>query len=206
MSEERIFSDEELKEMGARTLDLLLKSIEEKDHERATMLGKRMYAEFLAMHDLYRDWITHLLSFIGTRYGDGDLSEALNETVFGFTKRLSSRYANKGIKRKVQILAAGLRGHLHPFTITEEGDCFVITASVCGSGGRLVQEGAYDAPEGFLKIKDPQPMTFERADFPVYCAHCYFQNNCPVEGDEPLFITEPADNIGEEACIIRIPK
>ncbi len=207
MTKDKMFSENELREMGMRTLDLLLSNIEEGDKEVASGLSKRMYAEFRAMHDLYRDWVTHLLTFIGERYGDEVLHEALEETVEGYTKRLGKLYAGKNSKQKMQMLAAGLRGHLQPFEVEEEEDRFVITAKTCGSGGHLVKEGAYEPPCSFLKIKEPQPMTFDRPDFPVYCSHCHFQNILPAdEGGEPLFITEPALKLGDEPCRIYVAK
>ena len=204
MSSERIFTQEELEAMGMRTLDLLQASIDAGDKEKAKQLSQRMYSEFLGMHDLYRDWITHLLTFIGKRYGDKVLYEALEETVGGSTARLGKRYANKSIRQKIAMLVAGLRGHLQPLKIEEDDEKVTISGvpgGPCGSGGRLVLDGAYDPPCNFLKIQKAQPMSFNRPDFPVYCAHCHFQNILPTEpGGEPLFITEPADKLGEEPC------
>lgn len=203
MSGDRLFTDEELKEMGQRTLDLLLSRIEAGDQRASAGLSKRMYGEFKAMHDLYRDWLTHLLTFIGRRYGDEVLHQALEETVGGFTQRLASAYRGKDTRQKLQVLAAGLRGHLNPFTIEEETEKFVLSSASCGSGGALIREGYYDPPCDFLRISDPQPMTFNRPNFPVYCAHCYFQNISPLEpGGEPVFVTEPALNLGYEPCRI----
>jgi hypothetical protein len=204
---ERIFEDEELKAMGQRTLDVLLEAIGSGDQEAVVNLSKRMYAEFSAMHDLYRDWLTHTLSLIGRKYGDEALAEALRETVAGFTRRLAPRYEGKSLRRKVEILMAGLRGHLEPFKVEEDDEKITITPVVCGSGQRQIQQGRYEGPEGFLKIKKPQPMTFGRADFPVYCAHCYFQNVVPMgSGGDALFITEPAEKIGEGTCRVTIYK
>ena len=82
-----------------------------------------------------------------------------------------------------------------------------ITPKPCGSGGRLVNDGGYDPPCNFLKIKRPQPMTFNREDFPAYCAHCYFQNISPIEpGGKPLFETLPSDDLGKTPCKIYIYK
>ncbi len=207
MSNKKIFTEEELKVMGERTLDLIQSCIDAGDRQTAKALSQRMYNEFLAMHDLYRDWITHLLSFIGKRYGDETLYEALKETVGGYTSRLGDRYADKPIQRKIEILVAGLRGHLQPFKIEEDDEKFTITPQPCGSGGRLIKEDAYGPPCNFLKIEKPQSMTFNRSGFPVYCAHCYFQNISPIEPQgPPLFITEPSQQPGEEPCHIYIYK
>lgn len=201
MSKERMFAKEELEAMGKRTLDLLQTSIDANDKESAKQLSQRMYNEFLGMHDLYRDWVTDLLTFIGKRYGDEVLHEALKETVGNSTVRLGKRYAGKSPRQKIAMLIAGLRGHLHPLKIDEDDEKVTIIASPCGSGGRLILAGAYDPPTNFLKIQKAQHMTFNRPDFPVYCSHCYIQNISPTEpGGEPLFITEPAEKLGEEPC------
>ena len=70
MGKEKLFSDEELQTMGKRTLDLLLEKLDSGDVKAAKALAQQMYNEFLGMHDLYRDWITHVFSFIGERMGD----------------------------------------------------------------------------------------------------------------------------------------
>lgn len=207
MSGDRVFTDEELKALGRRTLDLVLSGIEAGDEAAAKKLAQRMYNEFSAMHDLYRDWVTDLLSFIGKRFGDEVLAEALHQTVGGYTERLSGRYGGKSTRRRLEILLAGLRGHLQPFEVEEDDEKFTITPHPCGSGERLIREGAYGPPCNFYKIARPQPMTFDRADFPVYCSHCYFQNIIPADqGGAPLFKTEPSPELGETPCRIYVYK
>ena len=207
MDKTRLFREDELKALGQRTLDLLQSSIEAGDGETATKLAQRMYNEFLGMHDLYRDWVTHLLSFIGKRFGDEVLAEALEETVHGYTSRLADRYAGKPTRRRVEMLFAGLRGHLQPFDIEEDDEKFIITPRPCGSGQRQIESGTYDPPSNFLKIRRAQPMTFGQADFPAYCAHCFFQNQTLTEpGGKPLFVTEPSDEPGKKPCKIYVYK
>ncbi len=193
--------------MGKRTLDLLLEALEKDSVDEAKVVAQQMYNEFLGMHDLYRDWITHLFTFIGEHYGDDSLAEAIGETVAGYTRRLGKRFAGKSKRRQIEMLFAGFRGHLHPFTIDENTEKLTVTPKPCGSGGRLVNEGGYDSPCNFLKIKQPQPMTFNRQDFPAYCAHCYFQNiSSPEPGGKPLFETQPSEDLGKTACKIYIHK
>jgi len=204
---DRVFTDEELRALGARTLDLLEAAIDAGDAAGAKALARRMYGEFGGMHDLYRDWITDLLTYIGRRDGDAALADALATTVGRFTTRLGRRYAGKPFRRRVEMLAAGLRGHLQPMTLEEDAEKVTIVMPLCGSGGRLVREGAYDRPDGFLRVHRAQAMTFGREDFPVYCAHCHFQNVSPaVPGGPPLFVTEPAARLGAEPCRCVVPK
>jgi hypothetical protein len=206
VSAKLLFTTEELKEMGKTTLQLLEDAADAGDKEEVKRLARRMSREFLAMHDLFRDWITALLSFIGRRYGDATLKEALEESVHTFFAPLGKRYAGKNTRQQVQMLVAGLRGHLCPIDVEEDEEKFTITCRPCGSGGRQMLDGAYERPQGFLKVKTPQAMTFDRADFPVYCCHCYFQNQ-PLEADgKPIFVTEPSEKLGQEPCRIYLYK
>jgi hypothetical protein len=207
MSEKRLFTDEELRGMGERTLDTLQAAIESGDREAAGKLAERMYAEFYAMHDLYRDWLTHAFSIIGSRYGDEMLAEVLQETVKGYTSRLADRYEGKSLKRKIQLMAAGLRGHLQPLEIEEDDEKVVIKTMPCGSGGRQALEALYEGQDAFHKMKGPAPYTFGRDEFPAYCAHCYYQNMFPLFfGEDADVETVPAATLGEEPCLFCVYK
>jgi hypothetical protein len=207
MRKKRVFTQQELDALGARTLDLLLEAIESGDRQASSTLAKRMYAEFLGMHDFYRDWLTDLFSHVGKRYGDEGLSQAMEETVNRFSRRLSERYKGKPPRRRMEVLMAGLRGHLHPIRVVEDDEKFTLMCDVCGSGGRQIRDGLYDTPEGLLRVKEPQAMTFNRPDFPVYCVHCYFANDAPLHEDgSPMFVCEPSTNPGYEPCRITIEK
>ena len=78
---ERILSNEEIAEMEKLTVDRLVESIDRGDREGAKKLARRMYNEFLSMHDLYRNWTAATLSFVGRHFGDKALEEAMDEGV-----------------------------------------------------------------------------------------------------------------------------
>ncbi|MEM7540623.1 MAG: B12-binding domain-containing protein [Pseudomonadota bacterium] len=200
---ERLFTDEELKEMGRRTLDRLVDAIESGDSERAAKIAKRMYSEFLSMHDLYRNWITATLSTVGRKYGDEALEEIMNDGVDAWWGPISEKLppGPENLKARVKMFAAGLQGHLQPMDIEEDDEKFTIRMKPCGSGGRLVQEGKYDGKDAFLTIKNAQPLTYGRKDFPVYCAHEYSMEKVDIERNgKPFVVVEPAHKIGKEHC------
>jgi hypothetical protein len=94
-----------------------------------------------------------------------------------------------------------------PLRIEEDEEKFIFVMEPCGSGGRQVLAGKYDPPGNFLRIKGAQPLCLGREDFPVYCAHHLFEELIPQEVvGYPLFITEPAVNIGHEPCRIHLYK
>jgi hypothetical protein len=77
----------------------------------------------------------------------------------------------------------------------------------CGSGGRLILEGKYRGPDGFLEIARPQRMTYGRPDFPVYCAHEAAMEEIDIDRNgTPFVVVEPASKLGEEQCSFIIYK
>ena len=202
----RIFSDAELKEMGVETADLIQQAIDEGDLEKAKKLTRRMRREYFTVHEGYRDIITWLASFIGRRMGEENLYEGMH---YGFQlfAELAEMYGKEDIRRRVEMLAAALRGHLTSLSIEEDDEKITMMLNPCPSGGRAILSGSYGPPKDFLKVKKPQVMTFGRDDFPVYCAHCAFQDIIPIEATgRPLWVTVPAENLGVEPCRMVIYK
>jgi len=206
---ERFFSDAELREMEKLTLDRLTDAIDAGDAEKAKKIAKRMYNEFLAMHDLYRNWVTSTLSEIARRHGDEELEEIMNEGVRAWWMPALNAMP-KGqdqLKGKIKMFAAGLQGHLQPLEIKEDDDKVEIKMKPCGSGGRLVQEGKYEGPNAFHTIAKAQPLTYGRPDYPVYCAHEYSMEKIDIEANgKPFVVVEPAEKLGRDYCSMIIYK
>jgi hypothetical protein len=200
---ERLFSEDELRAMEKRTVDRLVEAIDAGDGEQAKTIARRMYNEFVAMHDLYRDWTTATLSAIGRRFGDETLEEIMTEGVKAWWLPNIAKFPEgpDALRHRVKMFVAGLRGHLQPMHIEEDDEKVVIQMRPCGSGGRLVLEGKYEGPDGFLKIAKPQTMTYGRADFPVYCAHEPPMELVDIERNgAPFVVVEPAAVLGKQHC------
>ena len=110
-----------------------------------------MYNEFRSMHDLYRDWTTATLSFIGRRFGDEVLEEAMTEGVKAWWLPNLEKFPQgpEALRQRIKMLVAGLHGHLQPLHIEEDDEKVVIQMQPCGSGGRLILEGKYEGPLRF---------------------------------------------------------
>jgi hypothetical protein len=205
----RLFSETEIAEMEKRTVDRLTEAIEAGDKDKATRIAQHMYNEFRSMHDLYRDWITATLSFIGRRFGDEVLEQAMTEGVGAWWLANLDKFPQgpEALRQRIKMFVAGLRGHLQPLHIEEDDDKVVIQMQPCGSGGRLVLEGKYEGPNAFLTLDTPQQLTYGRDGFPVYCAH-----EPPMElldiakHGAPFVVVEPAKEIGKEPCSFIIYK
>jgi len=200
----RVFTDEELKEMGALTLDLLNHAIEAGDKEEAKRLAKHMYRESLQMHDMYVDWVAGLMDHIYKNYGENALYEALREWRMR-QPHVDVRDVN--FKARVKGLVHALKGHLMPMKVEEDDEKVSITMQPCGSGQRLVEKGSYRPPCNFTMIQKPHLMTWGMTDFPVYCAHEPVIERVSIE--QLGYLTQvavPAEKVGDKACTFCVYK
>lgn len=206
---DRFFSDQELREMERRTVDRLTDAIEAGDGEKAKKIAKRMYNEFLAMHDLYRNWITATLSEVGRRYDDEVLEEIMTEGVRAWWKPVLDKLP-KGEgsgPARAKMFVAGLHGHLQPLDISEDDEKIEVRMKPCGSGGRLISEGKYEGEDAFHTIQKAQPLTYGRENFPVYCAHEYAMERVGIEEEgRPFVVVEPAARLGKDYCTMVVYK
>jgi hypothetical protein len=207
--QDRLFSEAELREMEKRSVDRLGEAIDAGDAAKAKQIAQRMYNEFLSMHDLYRNWTTAMLSEIGRRFGDQALEEIMTEGVKAWWLPNLEKMAQGSptMAQRIKMFVAGLRGHLQPMHIVEDEEKIVIQMQPCGSGGRLVLEGKYEGPNAFLTVEKPQRITYNRANFPVYCAHEPPMELVDIEKNgAPFVVVEPAAVLGKEHCSFIIYK
>jgi hypothetical protein len=179
MNNKRIFTDQELREMGTRTLDLVFKAIDEGDKEKAKELAGRMYQEFNYLHDGYGFWVSGLQTYIYKNYGIDALEEAEREAHTTEAKVVFKPIEQTDIRSRVEHLAKGLRGHLQPVKIEEDDEKVSLTMQPCGSGERIIQKGGYEA--GLARVKEPHLITWGMKNFPIYCVHCPVMEMLEIE-------------------------
>jgi hypothetical protein len=182
MSGNRIFTDQELKEMGRRTLDVVFEAIDAGDKDKAKELAQRMYKEFNYLHDGYMFWVTGLLTHIYRKHGIDAVEEAERFTHTIEAKAVFKPPEKTDIRSLVERLASGLRGHLQPLTITEDDEKICLTMQPCGSGERIIQKDGYTPEIGLARVTEPHRITWGMKDFPIYCVHCPVMEMLQIEG------------------------
>ncbi len=110
MSQQRLFTDQELKEMGTRTLDLVLEAIDAGDKGRAKDLAQRMYREFNYLHDGYGIGVSGLQTYIYNKLGVDALEEAEREAHTIEARAVFKPIEATDLRSLVEHLAGGLRG------------------------------------------------------------------------------------------------
>lgn len=196
----RFFTDDELKEMGESTLELLKQAIDNGDKEKAKGLSKRMSMEFQFMHDLYRNWVAALMSHIYENHGEDDLHLAMRKAVSAYLRGSAELHRKSDFRERVRLMVAGARGHCRPMEITEDDEKVCIKMKCC-AGEMLLKNGFYGPPQNFTMIKTPHLLTFQMTDFPVYCCHAPVQEELAIEWiGEPVYVSMPAEKMALEGC------
>jgi len=146
------------------------------DFERVRALLEARDRQHQIIHDQFIDTKAGFYSYVGQVFGDQRLEEILRHT--GERQRQGfDRWERMEVEDFVRASVHLLKTHMGNVSVTEDDEKFTIVQDPCGSGGRLMREGAYDGPNGLYRITKPQPMTFRRSEFPSYCAHCAIWNN-----------------------------
>ena len=195
---ERIWTDEQLVEMAKRPIDKLFEAADAGRMEEVKELAQRIYDQFTHLHDGYMCWITGLLTWI---YESGGATAVESAERFAHDKEAQLVFLppeRSDFKFMVEKMAAELQGHVHQFMSLEEDDeKLVLTNKPCGSGGRLIQMGAYQPEVGFAKIKEPCDLTFNTSDYPIYCVHCpLFNMNAVDDTGDFIFLNNPPQKDG----------
>jgi len=202
MSQQKLFTQEELKKMCMRPLDLIKDSADSGDFEKTKRRAEQLHTRAVNIHDTYRDWVTGLLSFIGRQYGDEVLRQALEESMTPIvlsTQEVLEKETD--IRKRVRFFVRFMHSHWQPLDIIEDDEKFILKMLPCGSGGRMIQEGKYGPPLNYLKVKKAQPITYWKEDFPVYCCHGPIWNSIPLaHGRKPMFLEICSEKPGEEPC------
>lgn len=168
---ERIFRVEQAA-MAAR----IASAVEAGQHEQARALLAERERQHELIYEQFIETMTRFESYVGRVYGDDRLEGLLrhcgDRRRQGFEK-CESMLAEDFVRTSAHLL----KTHMGNVTVTEDDEKFTITQDPCGSGGRLMREGTYAGPNAVYSISTPQAMTFGKADFPSYCAHCAVWNN-----------------------------
>ncbi|OLO37936.1 hypothetical protein BTR23_13170 [Alkalihalophilus pseudofirmus] len=197
-----VFSIKLLNEMTTPLKDTnLVEQIRNGDDKRIKKLCEEVNHEWGLLHDLLVESIAALLTFIGEYYGEEKVGEALKFMTEQVWEEPHNKINARERKEIVLALAATWRAHstggIGPeaggFTIEEDDKKFTFKLEPCGSGQRLWKRGLYEHPKKFSKTKDEYLWSFNRKDFPYYCAHCTYMNEImPIEwSGTPIYPLDP---------------
>jgi hypothetical protein len=193
-------------ELETPTRTLVEEAIDRGDADAAKKLLTAMEADWLRNKDYSINWITSLLSFIGRRMGEPAVEEALRDFGDRYLRERRAGYAAVEPGVRLEGLVRAMKANGADVELSEDDEKWIASFR-CGSGGKLIDDGAYTAPRDYLTLHGPTPVTFGRETLPVYCAHCSVNNEIePIESTGvPVTIEFPPEAPGER-CVHHVYK
>lgn len=193
-------------EIETPTVRLIHEAIDSGDGDRAKKLIDLAAGDWERNKDYSINWITSLLSFIGRRMGERAVEEALRDFNDRYLATRRAGYWSLDARKRMEGIVRGMKANFGEASMREDAEKFVLEFR-CGSGGKLIDEGAYGPPRDYLMLTERDPMTFDRDQLPVYCAHCSINNEIvPIETDgAPVTVQFPPSAPGEP-CVHHVYK
>jgi hypothetical protein len=175
-NEKRLFTRQELEALGKNFNELALEALEKGDTERAKFWIEKNEETKYAIHDVYMHWAAHLLTVLYDRMEEQDYLDILKTTVRGWAEPLYHRkeelMSREGLRAYVEFIVNVWRQHCGEFSLEEDDEKITMTHHPCGSGGRLMNENAYEGESGYRRIEHSGPHTWGKKNIPIYCTHC----------------------------------
>ncbi|MBN1614070.1 MAG: hypothetical protein JW950_06350, partial [Deltaproteobacteria bacterium] len=199
-----LFTKEQLEEFSKDHMGLAMEALAKNDVEGAKRWMRRHDASKDVLHDTFLNWVAALLSHIYDRYGEDAAAQAIRDTVGGGQagwgiqgglqrkQLIDALGREEGLKAWLEFFVEAWREHgMYPGTTFEEDDeKIILTVRQCGSGGRLINKGAYEGPFAYRKFKKAAPHTWGEENLPIYCGHCPWAHVKPFPkkpGDPCIF-------------------
>jgi len=194
----------DLREIETPTRALVEEAIDRGDGTEAKRLLFHMEQDWFRNKDYSINWIAQLLSFIGRRMGEPAVEEALRD--FGERYLRARRSPDVAPRKVAEAVVRAMKANGGEVTWDEDGEAYTLSFR-CGSGGKLIEDGAYRAPRDYLVLRQPGPMLAGLDEMPAYCAHCPIHNEVqPTEWfGAPSTVQFPGTEPGAR-CVHRVSK
>lgn len=194
-------SDDDLHTMTVQPWDDVRTAVEAGDSDAALEHLDTAVDRWRSLQSYSINWVTSLLSFVADELGEEGVERALRRSGDDFIaerRDVGVDWSTLPAEVRAKAIARAMLANFGECAVSEDEQKITLSFR-CGSGGRLLDEGRYDGPDGYTVLRERGPRTFGREQLPVYCAHCSINNELqPLEaGRLPVSIEYPPENKGE---------
>ena len=148
--------------------------------------------EYVWAHDGMRNLNVRMQDSIYARFGRAEGDRIADEVYQRMTDWAFDATDHPQFREQVQTISMLWHWHRTPFRILEDDEKVSYIMQPCGSGGRLVNQGAYlpSATRPLSVLEEPSFASFAEPNFPNWCAHCAFSNRGYLKRSIPYFVLE----------------
>ncbi|HDH10842.1 MAG TPA: hypothetical protein ENG83_01335 [Nitrospirae bacterium] len=226
MQENRVFTDEELKELVRFEYDRIMECLKDEHMEKGSQLLKDLENRNTGILVSCIDSIAITLGFIQEKLGIGATEEVLRKCSSSddiqkecggdnwyyqehgpdeYMKSWEEEPRRSMFKNLVVEFAGSMRSFMgRGFVSAEEDDEKIIfTLDPCSAGGRMKRQGKYRPPYNWPVSGEPHPLSFGLPDFPVYCQYCaVFHSILPIERSGAIWPVMLPPEKDEDPCTL----
>jgi hypothetical protein len=193
-------SEDDRREMTTPAWELAKEAVRAGDEVKALAAIDQAVERWRSLQDYSINWITSLHSFVGRELGEEAVERALRVTGEEYIRPRrgdGAAWNSLPAEMRARAVARSMVANFGECDVSEDDEKIVLSFR-CGSGGRLIDEGRY-GDDGYLVLHERAGRTFDRAELPVYCAHCSVNNEMqPIEWDGvPTTVEFPPEHAGE---------
>ena len=170
-------------------LDLVAHLMEAGRWREARKAVSAACSEHHSAHDGYRNSVARVLSLIVTEWGQAAVEEF--REAHGAWPDFQP-LCDESFRTQVEIVAGVNHMHLASFRLIEDSSKVTLLYEPCGSGARLINDGAYYGTREYplTLMRQPSNSTFGEKDFPVYCNHCSEMTGTILANGGSCFLVE----------------
>jgi hypothetical protein len=164
------------------------------------LLEEKRERQYRPIHDALIDFKASTYDYMLRHFGEQQLYDCQRQLVEGQRRGFES-WEHMSVADFLRAATFIFALHLGKTTVTEDDEKYTVTLDPCGTGLKMARTGQVE-PEGrHARVATPQPMTFQRAGFPAYCAHCAVWNEiaCIEWFGHSQWVFEPWQQPGD-AC------
>ncbi len=208
----RLIREDDSKDLGITTTDMIVKAVDEGRYEDAKNLARYFIPEGKAMHDLFCDWIWDIFTKTALEHGEEEVYKLCRSTQETWMmKRTWKGLLKMTVEERVHLNAEVMRTHRcgpnldGRIEIIEDENRISIKMDPCGSAGRMRRgdhvEGTpsrLEKPYFFGVTQKAYNWSWNRVNVPYYCVHCAVNEILPIEwGGYPLWVTGYSDDAND---------
>ena len=200
-------SEAQFEREQSRTAQEVLRALDRGDVAGArALVDVKERAQYVPLHDRLVRFMAESFGWVLRRGGTAELLRFHLATAEG-QRRGFEKWDALPARQFAWTTAFLLKQHMGDLHVREDNEKFTLEQTLCGSGGRLRRDGAYEGLGALPFVEGRGPLTFGQPRLAVYCSHCPVWNGlAPIRWfGRPHWVFEDASR-PDGSCTIHVYK
>lgn len=162
---------EELLQGSTPAAEEMAALIDRGDHAAVLRRYDELERGFRNVHDLYREWLSLLLTYVYREHGVDALEACLRHSSEARWMPWMLEEVKRDARERITEWAALMLANFATFRLEEDDEKFTLHQDPCGSCGRQIRQGCHEPPLDIAIVTEKHPITFNAGNVTVYQTH-----------------------------------